>query len=276
MVQIDRLLEGRHDMGMLPREPEAFCEAVAALLRRRFQNQPVDTCGPLDVMIGNRNLALGNLYRMVQCEPHRADAVVDEFLASLQEGELLGEMALPLSLARGRIMPRLQPESLFKRLDPMQVAHMPWVNGTVIVYVIDLPRVTVSITTEQTVRWGIGIDEIDDLARSNLGRYRPDLEVKLIESEDGGRAALMSARDGYDATRLLLEGFHQRLSPQLRGDFFVATPARDVLVAISADPVDFVDRIRHRIDRDYRRLPYPITSDLFLVTRDGIAGTKAA
>jgi uncharacterized protein YtpQ (UPF0354 family) len=268
----------KEDMSMskLPREPEAFCEAVAAMLRLRFQNQAVDTCGPLDVMIGNRHLALGNLYRMVQCEPHRGEALVEDFFASLQEGDLLGEMALPLSLARGRIMPRLQPESLFDRLDASQVAHMPWVNGTVIVYVIDLPRVTVSITAEQMVRWGIGIDEMDDLARANLGRYRPDLEVKLVESEDGGRAALMSARDGYDATRLLLDGFHSRLAPQLRGDFFVATPARDVLVAISADPMDFVDRIRKRITRDYRRLPYPITSDLFLVTRDGIAGTKAA
>ncbi|MCH2136451.1 MAG: DUF1444 family protein [Phycisphaerales bacterium] len=263
-------------MSTLPREPEAFCEAVAAMLRARFSTEAIETCGPLDVMIGARHLALGNLYRMVQCEPHRAEQVVQEFLSSLQEGDLVGELALPLSLARGRIMPRLQPESLFRRLDPDQVAHTEWVNGTVIVYVIDLPRVTVSITTEQIIRWGIDIEEIDLLARSNLSRYRPDLEVKLVESEDGGRAALMSARDGYDATRLLLEGFHERLAPQLRGDFLVATPARDVLVAMSADPEDFVDRIKRRINRDYRRLPYPITSDLFLVTRDGIAGTRAA
>ena len=263
-------------MGILPREPEAFCEAIALILRTRFATQTVRTCGPLDVLVGKRHLALSNLYRMVQCDPDRSQAVVDEFLNGLQEGELLGEMTLPLSLARGRIMPRLQHESIFERLDPMQVAHMPWVNGTVIVYVIDLPRVTVSITTEQLVRWGIGIEEIDELARANLSRYQPELEVKLIESEDGGRAAVMSAQDGYDAARLLLSGFHERLAPQLRGDFFVATPARDVLVAMSADPQPFVDRIRQRIKRDYRRLPYPITSDLFVVTRDGIAGTRAA
>jgi hypothetical protein len=27
---------------------------------------------------------------------------------------------------------------------------------------------------------------------------------------------------------------------------------------------------------EYRRLPYPITADLFVVTRDGVAGTMAA
>ena len=263
-------------MGILPREPEAFCEAVAEMLRKRFPDQPVETVGPLDVMIGQRHLALANLYRMVQCDPDRSESVVDEFLNGLQEGDLIGDLALPLSLARGRIMPRLQPSNLFDRLDPSQVAHMPWVNDTVIVYVIDLPRVTVSITMEQLIRWGIEIDEIDDLARTNLSRYRPDLEVKLVESEDGGRAAVVSAQDGYDAARLLLEGFHARLAPQLRGDFLVATPARDVLVAISADPQPFVDRVRQRISRDFRRLPYPITNELFLVTRDGIAGTRAA
>ncbi len=263
-------------MAALPREPEAFCEAVAEMLRQRFADQPVEMVGPLDVMIGSRHLALGNVFRMVQCDPSQAETIVEGFLDGLQEGDLIGDIALPLSLARSRIMPRLQPASLFDRLDPAQVAHMPWVNDTVIMYVIDLPRVTVSITMEQIIRWGVCIEELDELARGNLSRYRPDLEVKLVESQDGGRAAVLSAQDGYDAARVLLEGFHQRLAPQLRGDFFVATPARDVLVAISADPEPFVERVRSRIARDFRRLPYPITNELFLVTRDGIAGTRAA
>jgi len=263
-------------MGILPREPEAFCEAVADMVRKRFPGEPIEIVGPLDVMIGARHLALANLFRMVLCDEERSEAVVDEFLSGLQEGDLIGDLALPLSLARGRIMPRLQPATLFDRLDPSQVAHMSWVNDTVIVYVIDLPRVTVSITMEQIIRWGIDLDEIDELARGNLSRYRPNLEVKLVQSEDGGRAAVVSAQDGYDAARLLLEGFHARLAPQLGGDFLVATPARDVLVAISADPKPFVNRVRQRISRDFRRLPYPITNDLFLVTRDGIAGTRAA
>ena len=42
------------------------------------------------------------------------------------------------------------------------------------------------------------------------------------------------------------------------------------------DPDDFVDRLRQRVTREYRRLPYPITAALFVVTRDGVAGTKAA
>ena len=30
----------------------------------------------------------------------------------------------------------------------------------------------------------------------------------------------------------------------------------------------------HVVEHDYKRLPYPISSDMFLVTRDGVAGTR--
>ena len=115
----------------------------------------------------------------------------------------------------------------------------------------------------------------DEIARKNLERYSPDLRIQLIESRDGGRAAILNEYDGYDAARLLLGRLHERLAPELDGDFLVATPARDMFVAMTADPPEFVDRLRERAAQDYRRLPYPITRDLFVVTRDGVAGTAA-
>ena len=83
----------------------------------------------------------------------------------------------------------------------------------------------------------------------------------------------MSQHDGYDAARLLLGGLHDRLSSQLGGDFYVATPARDMFVAISPGPDPFIKRLRTRVEHDYKRLPYPISPDFFFVTRDGVAGT---
>lgn len=44
-------------------------------------------------------------------------------------------------------------------------------NGTVVVFVIDLPQVTVSVTTEQMVRWGVQAEELEEIARENLARY---------------------------------------------------------------------------------------------------------
>ncbi len=263
-------------MAHLPREPEAFCEHVLRIIRKQITDREVELLGPMDLSIGGRHLDLNNLYRMVICDPDRGSEVVDDFIGRLLEGDSIAQAPLPLSLARTRIMPRIQPQSIFEHLDREQVAHLPFVNDTVIVYVLDMPRLTVSITIEQIMRWGISVNELDEYARENLSRYAPDLKVQLVDSEDGGRAAIFSAQDGYDAARLLMGSLHGRLAPELKGDFYVAAPARDMFVAMSYEPHGFVDRLRRKVQRDFKRLPYPITTDLFVVTRDGVAGTMHA
>ncbi len=66
---------------------------------------------------------------------------------------------------RYRIMPRLQPNSIFERLDKDEAAHAPFVNDTILF----MPHATVSITVAQMNRWGISIEEHKQLARANLG-----------------------------------------------------------------------------------------------------------
>jgi uncharacterized protein YtpQ (UPF0354 family) len=262
-------------MEPLPLEPDAFVAHVAELLRRQHPSREATITGPLQVVVDGRHLGLENLYRMVLRDPRNAQEIVENYLERLFEGDQISSHPLPFSVARARIMPRIQPESIFEQLDREQVAHVPFVNGTVIVFVIDLPQLTVSITTEQMLRWGLQPDDLDAISRENLARYAPDFEVRLIDSHDGGRAAIVARQDGYDAARLLLSTLHGRLARELKGDFYVATPARDTFIAMSVGPNDFVGRLKQRIDEDYRRLPYPITSELFYVTRDGVAGTAA-
>ncbi len=262
-------------MPHLPREPEAFGEQVLAILRRHWPDREVELTGPFDLIVDGRHLGLENVYRMVLGDPERGTDIVEDYLEKILDGDELGTSVIPWELAKQRIMPRIQPETIFRQLDREQVAHVPWVNGTVIVFVLDMPQVTVSLTVEQTIRWGVDMDTLDEIARTNLERYSPELRIQVIESRDGGRAAILNEYDGYDAARLLLGKLHERLAPELDGDFLVATPARDMFVAMSANPPHFVERLRKRVAQDYRRLPYPITRDLFLVTRDGVAGTAA-
>ncbi len=262
-------------MAHLPREPEAFGEQVFAILRRHWPDREVELTGPFDLIVDGRHLGLENVYRMVLGDPERGTDIVEDYLEKILDGDELGTSVIPWELAKQRIMPRIQPETIFRQLDREQVAHVPWVNGTVIVFVLDMPQVTVSLTVEQAVRWGVDMDTLDEIARRNLEKYSPELNIQVIESRDGGRAAILNEYDGYDAARLLLGRLHERLAPELDGDFLVATPARDMFVAMTSNPPDFVDRLRKRVAQDYRRLPYPITRELFLVTRDGVAGTAA-
>jgi uncharacterized protein YtpQ (UPF0354 family) len=261
-------------MGVMPREPEAFAETVAEMLRRMQPEYSINLIGPRELLVNGRRLDLENLYRMVTHEPARGTEIVEHYLEQLFAGDALQLMAMSLDFARNRIMPRIQPESIFQHLSRDQVAHVPFVNDTVIVFVTDLPHMTVSITVEQLVRWKLSLEEVEDIARANLDQYAPDLEVQIVESKEGGRAAILSQHDGYDAARLLMGGLYERLAPQLGGNFYVATPARDMFVAFSLGPEAFVKRLQERVEHDFKRLPYPISADFFYVTRDGVCGTK--
>lgn len=263
-------------MDRIPTDPGAFTEAMARHVKEVWPGRTVDIIDSLKLLVDGRRMGLENLHRLVMQDPQRGPEVIGAYFRKVFEGDLLATALLPLEVARTRIMPRLQPESIFDSVDRAQVAHVPFVNGTVIVFVIDLPDMTVSISTEQLVRWGLSTDDLEEIARVNLGSYAPELNVQIMQSGDGGRAAVVSLRDGYDAARLLLTHLHERLAPELKGDFLVATPARDIFVAMSRGPGAFIDRIMGRIDEDFRRLPYPITRKLFYVTRDGVAGTVEA
>lgn len=263
-------------MSQMPREPEAFAEQVAMMLRRMKPEFQVNLTGPKELIVNGRRLDLENLLRLVASNPERGCEVVEQYLEHLFDDESLTASALPWDLAKQRIMPRIQPVTIFQHLSRELVAHASYVNDTVVVFVIDMPYMTVSVTTEQMIRWGLSIEELEEVARQNLRRYTPELEIRAMDAAEGGHALLLTNQDGYDASRLLLDSLFERLAPEMGGDFLVATPSRDMFLALTPKPDSFVERVRLRVDQDFHRLPYPITNRLFYVTRDGVAGTESA
>ncbi|RMH27213.1 MAG: DUF1444 family protein [Planctomycetota bacterium] len=260
----------------MPNEPEAFCEQVLQMLLRWRPEVRVEQAGPSEAVIDGRRVDLENLRRLALQAGDRGDEIVREYLEQLLGGEAREAELLPFELARRLIMPRIHHETIFERLDAEQVAHTPYVNDTVVVFVIDLPHCTVSVSVDQIVRWRTDMDELERLARENLRACSRDLEMKSVSAETGGSAIVFSERDGYDAARLLLTDLYEQLAPELGGDFLVAAPARDRFVAVSREPETLIQQVQGRVDREYRRLPYPITTRFFYVTRDGVAGTEAA
>ncbi len=262
-------------MSSMPREPEAFAEQVATMLRRMKPEYQVALTGPKEMIVNGRRLDLENLLRLVATTPDRGVEIVEQYLEHLFDEESLSAASMPWDLAKPRIMPRIQPVTIFEHLSQELVAHAPYVNDTVVVFVIDMPYMTVSVTTEQMVRWGLTVDELEAVARRNLRKYTPELELRMMDAADGGHAILLANQDGYDASRLLLDSLFEKLAPEMGGDFLVATPSRDMFLALTPKPNQFVKKVQERVEQDFHRLPYPITDRLFYVTRDGVAGTEA-
>ena len=260
----------------MPKEPEAFAEQVLKILTRRHPDLVLDLVGPSELLVDGRRIDLENLRRLVSQADDRGSDVVEDYLDQMLGSEAAEAELLPFEFAKRLIMPRLHHVSIFERLCAEQVAHTPYVNDTAIVFVTDLPHCTVSVTVEQLVRWGTTVEELEMLARQNLLASSKKLDLRVLDSGEGGRAVLLAERDGYDAARLLLTDLYANLAPEFGGDFLVATPARDRFVAISTEPAPFVEKVHHRVEREFRRLPYPITTNFFYVTLDGVAGSKAA
>ncbi|MBL0927574.1 MAG: DUF1444 family protein [Phycisphaerales bacterium] len=260
-------------MSRLPPEPEAFAEQVLVLLKRMKPELDVRLTGPRELIVNGRRLDLENLHRLVASDEDRGVEIVEQYLDHLFDEETFAVASMPWEVAKTKIMPRIQPEGIFEHLSRELVAHVPYVNDTVVVFVIDLPHMTVSVTTEQVIRWGVSVERLEMVARKNLERYTPELEFRSLETDEGGRAMILSLQDGYDASRLLLGSLYKNLAPRLGGDFYVATPSRDMFLAISRGPDRFLNRVQGRVAEDFARLPYPITDKLFYVTRDGVAGT---
>lgn len=258
-----------------PREPEAFTERVARLMIEHLGRAEIAITGPLELTIDDRLVGLDNLYRAMHQGEEEPRAVFERFIHAYLSARQLEEVPLPFEVARHKILPRIHPLEFFRDRQPDFFAYQPFVNDTVILYMIDLRGAVTPVTTEQLIRWGIGVEEIDQLARENLAVHRPELELKVFHGESGA-AALFNTGDGYDAARILLSGLHPNLSPELGGDFLVAIPTRDVFVAFPTEPDGFVGRLKKRIEHDFKKLPYPITDDLFLVTLDGVADWRPA
>ena len=211
-------------MPTMPREPEAFAEAVASMLRKLQPEFAIDLVGPRELLVNGRRLDLENLYRMVNHEPVRGQEIVEHYLDQLFAGDSLQISSMSIDFARPRIMPRIQPVSIFRHLSREQVAHVPFVNNTVIVFVTDLPQMTVSITTEQLVRWKLCPEELELISRENLEGYAPELEIQVVESKEGARFLLRErlerldqADPGVEQREQFLGEQHQRKAPAAAG-----------------------------------------------------------
>lgn len=264
----------------LPLEPEAFTEFLVVCFRKQIGKRDVEILGPLDLRIDAQTVNVTNLYRAVtHAEADGAAGgqnLVEQFIASFLSARQLRQTPLPLEVVSGKILPRIHPlEAMAGSAANNPLACQPFVNDTVILYAIDLNGASVPITIEQLIRWGVDVEEIDRIARQNLAVHRPRMELRSFQTESA-TAAVFNTGDGYDASRLLLQQLHTQLSRDLGRTFLVAIPSRDVFIAFPCEPSDFVTRLKKRVEVDYRKLPNPITSDLFLVTLDGVAGSKDA
>ncbi|MDH3583167.1 MAG: DUF1444 family protein [Phycisphaerae bacterium] len=256
----------------LPLEPEAFTEHIAGLLAQQAGHGEVQLTGPLELTWEGMRVSVKDLHRGVHSDQAPADpaATVLRFIRSVIHARQLDQLVLPFPMVEKRILPRICAADELGPGDTQFIAHQAFVHDTLILYVVCLGDATRPVSVEQMICWELDLESLDRIARRNLRNLQPRLPLRLMANDEGATARIDTG-DGYDASRLLLEQLHPNLAPELGGNFLVAIPCRDVFVAFPTGAPKLLDRLRDHARNNYRRQPYPITDDLFLVTRDGVA-----
>ena len=83
------------------------------MLRKIQPDYTIELTGPREMLVNGRRLDLENLYRLVNHDPVRGTEIVEHYLDQLFSGEANIVGGMSFELVRGRIMPRVQPESIF-------------------------------------------------------------------------------------------------------------------------------------------------------------------
>ena len=170
---------------------------------------------------------------------------------------------------KDRILPMVVPATAADAYKG--TVHSPLVDGLLVAYAIDQDRTISYIPRERFQTWSVSVDDLHELAIANLVARSEQLAAHAAEDEDGSvNLILFQTMDGYDASRILLPTLHERLREYLGSPFGAAIPNRDMLLCFRNDD-ETVDRLRKQVAADYRSMPHQVTSQLLLVTADGIA-----
>ena len=259
----------------ITREYELFRRKVANDLLERLQTKYPDQEFAFD---GNKIrgkfsvVYLNNITREIRASPSRREKILQRFVATLGKPADANLGQETWEEARTRIVPVLKPCDYITAEGPTQhILTTEWLADVLICYAIRSKKMYRFVTGWDVNRWETDAQTLHDLAIANLAKL--PWPQKLLGSRDpssNGRVVVVDTDDSLATSRLLHPDLYQMFSGPLGSPFWAGIPSRDTLVLYS-DRRELKQRIGRRLMKDYKASAYAITSQPFLVTRDGIA-----
>ncbi len=258
---------------------DQFVAQVIEIVQRRFplvKIQPSDDDFAVRIKPkrdrGPGHLAsLENLYRMAVLDPNEITHHVERWAVELiRASEGYPDEMGSFDTLRDRIMPMILPAHFCDQAYETVVSQ-PLIDGLRVAYAIDSDRTISYIARPHFENWKLSLEDLHETAIDNLVKRSEEMAANVAQDEEGRISlVVLSQRDGYDASRLLLPTLHERLSEHLDTPFIAAIPHRDILLCFRDDS-ETVKRLSPQVAEDYKRMPHQVTEQLLLITPDGVA-----
>lgn len=259
-----------------------FRAEVAAVLRAiRPGAEILPDPDPKQILFGGSTIALTNLYPQVA--PLTGDArrrMIEAHLATALKAVDAPPSSDEPSLAAVRAQLRIQllPRDILRQVPDL--ATRTFSETLVVAYVIDGTDRMRYLTRPMLDTWGVDAAAIqiaiEGPALANLAEASKDAAFALAVADGTPIFAMTNTDDNYDAARLMLPSYLERIRNALKADgITVAIPTRDLLMAWPADSkarISFAAEVRDRL----RKGPYGRSDELFHADRTGLRPLTAA
>jgi hypothetical protein len=249
-----------------------FTDQVIEMIRAKFPLAKVARAEESFSLRVNGHVApLENLYRIAKLRPDTMRHDVERWAVELiRAGEGSPDNDAAFDDVKERILPLLISHAAPEAHLASAVTE-PLVADLHIAYVLDSDRTIRYLQRANLARWHKTIEELHEVAIENLVARSEALNAHAAQDEQGRiNLILFQTMDGFDAARILLPTLHERLREHLGSPFAAAIPNRDILLCFRDDE-QTVERVSDQVAEDYRQMPHQVTSQILLITADGIA-----
>lgn len=225
----------------------------------------------LIIQMGEVELGLQNIFKIYKEEnltKHDLDKLLNERFKEILnrlDTEEMDEIS-DWEKARHIIRPQIAPIE-YKEKVPLVYDDLD--SMVIVGYVIDQKHSYKYVTFDDIKRWSINKDTLSAVAINNLDKASKGISMHASLEEE--KFIIIQVLDGYDAARLLIPELRQFIVSKLGSPFYAAIPNRDFLIMWSTDnSQNFIASTSAKVKSDFESQPYPLTPNIFLVTKSKI------
>lgn len=246
------------DDGLLT--PDQFTAGVAGSIATGFPDMAVQARDSLALVVQRvgqpeLQLNLDNTYRAYRLNP----AARAQLIAAYIDG-LLGrpDHHFTAAAARERLLPRLMSRQTFRQFRGVLVGS-PLSAGLMVTYVIDEADRMTYVGREHLEEWELPVTDLHRIAVENLAAITEPGHLEAVElGAPGHQLFVLSAPDGYAASRLLLAGRLLEWTGPLPGRVLLAAPSRDMLYLWGEGDAMVTAAVERFVRESYQDSPYPV------------------
>ncbi len=258
---------GSHD------SPEKFTQTFVQHIGKAAPHLKITVRKPLELALVDeagkeQTMFLDNSYTAYRANPKDKKAIIQRYAEALLEtGTMLQ------TVDKNRITPVIKdrpwiseireemkargatnfPENVFDELN----------EDLVVVYAEDSPKNLRFLNAEDLASAGVKKEEIRSLAIRNLKKLLPP-----IKAEGGNGVFMFTAGGDYEASLILFDDIWKSRKIDVKGEFVVAVPSRDVLLVTGTGDPAGIAKLKDMVSKISSEAPYRISPHLY-VFKDG-------